>query len=83
MGKVRKKYKYIINDLKVPSLTLNERLSDAVGMRLAHDTLVRLGKGVSKKLLPWLDLDVSQLFYLVYAQVSSIYIIFILIAYLD
>ncbi|XP_043285626.1 endothelin-converting enzyme 1-like [Venturia canescens] len=53
---------------RVPSLTLNERLSDAVGVRLAYDTLVRLGKGISEKRLPWLDLDVSQLYYLVYAQ---------------
>ena len=45
-------------------------MSDAVGMRLAHDTLARLGKTATDKRLPWLDLDVSQLFYLAYAQVT-------------
>ncbi|CAG5095794.1 Similar to nep-1: Neprilysin-1 (Caenorhabditis elegans), partial [Cotesia congregata] len=51
----------------MPQLTLNSRLSDAMGVKLAHDTLARVGS-TSAKLLPWLNLNVDQLFYLTYAQ---------------
>ncbi|XP_074095408.1 membrane metallo-endopeptidase-like 1 isoform X2 [Cotesia typhae] len=51
----------------MPQLTLNSRLSDAMGIKLAHDTLARVGS-TSAKLLPWLNLNIDQLFYLTYAQ---------------
>lgn len=66
---VNKIEQFFYNYIKIPPLTLNERLSDAVGMRLAHDTLARFGSIASEERLLWLDLDVSQLFYLAYAQV--------------
>ncbi|XP_008552498.3 neprilysin-1 [Microplitis demolitor] len=51
----------------IPQLTLNSRLSDAMGVKLAHDTLARIGS-TSAKLLPWLNLNINQLFYLTYTQ---------------
>ncbi|KAK0094331.1 hypothetical protein PV326_011226 [Microctonus aethiopoides] len=53
--------------MTIPQTTLNERLSDVMGVRLAHDTLARM-ESTSSKLLPWLDLDIHKLFYLAYAQ---------------
>lgn len=54
----------------VTQLTLNERLSEAVGLRLAHDTLDRLRS--NETLLPWIgdrgDIGFDRLFYLAYAQ---------------
>ncbi|KAL6254645.1 hypothetical protein P5V15_013952 [Pogonomyrmex californicus] len=52
---------------KIPQLTLNERLSEIMGLRLAYDTLV-LWKSNAKP-LPWIQLGIDQLFYLAYAQV--------------
>ncbi|CAL7935926.1 unnamed protein product [Xylocopa violacea] len=52
---------------EISQLTLNERLSEAMGLRLAYDTLHRLRS--SKEVnLPWLKLHFDQLFYLAYAQ---------------
>ncbi|XP_076648540.1 neprilysin isoform X2 [Halictus rubicundus] len=51
----------------ISELTLNERLSETVGVRLAYDTLDRL-RSSEEVHLPWLDLDSNQLFYLTYAQ---------------
>ncbi|XP_016907913.2 membrane metallo-endopeptidase-like 1 isoform X3 [Apis cerana] len=51
---------------KISQLTLNERLSEITGLRLAYDTLARLRS--KKDYLPWLELDFNQLFYLTYAQ---------------
>ncbi|XP_063993760.1 neprilysin-2-like [Diachasmimorpha longicaudata] len=53
--------------LKIPPHTLNERLSDAAGVRLAHDTLDRLGLNQVKP-IPWFDLNADQLFYITWAQ---------------
>ncbi|XP_011299138.1 endothelin-converting enzyme-like 1 isoform X2 [Fopius arisanus] len=51
--------------LMIPPHTLNERLSDAAGVRLAHDTFHRLA---AQKSTPWLDFNNDQLFYIAYAQ---------------
>ncbi|XP_031365537.1 neprilysin-3-like isoform X2 [Apis dorsata] len=51
---------------EISQLTLNERLSEITGLRLAYDTLARLRS--KKDYLPWLELDFNQLFYLTYAQ---------------
>ncbi|XP_020300189.1 neprilysin-2-like isoform X3 [Pseudomyrmex gracilis] len=51
----------------IPQLTLNERLSDIVGLRLAYDTLA-LNRLDAEMRLPWMDLRIDQLFYLAYAQ---------------
>ncbi|KAK1116663.1 hypothetical protein K0M31_018204 [Melipona bicolor] len=53
---------------KISQLTLNERLSETMGLRLAHDTLAQLRFSESWLYLPWLDLDFNKLFYLIYAQ---------------
>ncbi|XP_015118571.1 neprilysin-2 [Diachasma alloeum] len=53
--------------LRIPPHTLNERLSDAAGVRLAHDTLDRLGLTQAKP-THWLDFNIDQLFYIAYAQ---------------
>ncbi|XP_014481809.1 PREDICTED: uncharacterized protein LOC106748107 [Dinoponera quadriceps] len=53
--------------LTIPQLTLNERLSDIVGLRLAYDTLA-LTRSNAEKRLPWIKLRIEQLFYLAYAQ---------------
>ncbi|XP_011877725.1 PREDICTED: endothelin-converting enzyme 1-like [Vollenhovia emeryi] len=50
----------------IPRLTLNERLSEIMGLRLAYDTLA-LTKSDAKR-LPWIQLRIDQLFYLAYAQ---------------
>ncbi|CAK9799137.1 Endothelin-converting enzyme homolog [Anthophora quadrimaculata] len=52
---------------EISQLTLNERLSEAMGLRLAYDTLDRL-RSPEEVHLPWLELNVEQLFYLAYAQ---------------
>ncbi|XP_076291166.1 endothelin-converting enzyme 1 [Lasioglossum baleicum] len=52
---------------RISQLTLNERLSETMGLRLAYDTLDRL-RSRKEVHLPWLDLDSNQLFYLTYAQ---------------
>ncbi|XP_017878530.1 endothelin-converting enzyme homolog [Ceratina calcarata] len=52
---------------EIPQLTLNERLSEIMGVRLAYDTLDRL-RSPKEIVLPWLQLNVNQLFYLTYAQ---------------
>ncbi|XP_077262705.1 endothelin-converting enzyme 2 isoform X1 [Temnothorax americanus] len=51
---------------RIPRLTLNERLSEIMGLRLAYDTLA-LTKSDAKR-LPWIQLRIDQLFYLAYAQ---------------
>ncbi|XP_043510483.1 endothelin-converting enzyme 1-like [Frieseomelitta varia] len=53
---------------KISQLTLNERLSETMGLRLAYDTLAQLRLSESWLYLPWLDLDFTKLFYLIYAQ---------------
>ncbi|XP_060815652.1 neprilysin-1-like [Bombus pascuorum] len=53
---------------KISQLTLNERLSEAMGLRLAYDTLTQLMSKESWLYLPWLELDFNKLFYLIYAQ---------------
>ncbi|XP_068965497.1 neprilysin-1-like [Bombus flavifrons] len=53
---------------KISQLTLNERLSEAMGLRLAYDTLAQLMSRESWLYLPWLELDFNKLFYLIYAQ---------------
>ncbi|XP_017792821.1 PREDICTED: neprilysin-2-like [Habropoda laboriosa] len=52
---------------EISQLTLNERLSETMGLRLAYDTLDRL-RSPEEVHLPWLELNVEQLFYLTYAQ---------------
>ncbi|KAK2580040.1 hypothetical protein KPH14_012326 [Odynerus spinipes] len=52
---------------KISEHTLNERLSEIMGLRLTYDTLERL-QLFSKDHLPWLELNIKQLFYLTYAQ---------------
>ncbi|XP_076634121.1 endothelin-converting enzyme 1 isoform X1 [Colletes latitarsis] len=52
---------------EISQLTLNERLSETMGLRLAYDTLHRL-RSSKEVLLPWLELASDQLFYLTYAQ---------------
>ncbi|RLU21087.1 hypothetical protein DMN91_007703, partial [Ooceraea biroi] len=51
----------------IPQSTLNERLSDIVGLRLAYDTLVRTMSDAEEG-LPWIKFRTEQLFYLAYAQ---------------
>ncbi|XP_029164653.1 endothelin-converting enzyme 2-like [Nylanderia fulva] len=51
----------------IPRLTLNERLSEIMGLRLAYDTLA-LTRSNAERRLPWLKLRIDQLFYLAYAQ---------------
>ncbi|KAL0104924.1 hypothetical protein PUN28_016520 [Cardiocondyla obscurior] len=51
---------------KIPRLTLNERLSEIMGLRLAYDTLALMKSDA--KGLPWIQLRIDQLFYLAYAQ---------------
>ncbi|XP_078046576.1 neprilysin-2 [Augochlora pura] len=51
----------------IPQLTLNERLSETMGLRLTYDTLNRL-RSREEVHLPWFDLELDQLFYLTYAQ---------------
>ncbi|XP_011702526.1 PREDICTED: membrane metallo-endopeptidase-like 1 [Wasmannia auropunctata] len=51
---------------RIPRLTLNERLSEIMGLRLAYDTLA-LARSDAKR-LPWIQLRTDQLFYLAYAQ---------------
>ncbi|XP_015610514.1 endothelin-converting enzyme-like 1 [Cephus cinctus] len=52
---------------KVSGLSLNERLSDITGLRLVYDTLSRIS-WANQVPLPWLNLNVKQLFYLAFAQ---------------
>ncbi|XP_076243957.1 endothelin-converting enzyme homolog [Calliopsis andreniformis] len=52
---------------QIMQLTLNERLSETMGLRLAYDTLNRL-RSPTEDSLPWLELNFDQLFYLTYAQ---------------
>nr|XP_031850227.1 neprilysin-1-like [Nomia melanderi] len=56
----------------ISELTLNERLSETMGLRLAYDTLDRLRshkmRSHKEVHLPWLELVSDQLFYLTYAQ---------------
>ncbi|XP_034175923.2 endothelin-converting enzyme homolog [Osmia lignaria lignaria] len=52
---------------EILQLSLNERLSEAMGLRLAYDTLGRL-RSPEEVHLPWLKLKFDQLFYLTYAQ---------------
>ncbi|XP_050461245.1 neprilysin-2-like [Cataglyphis hispanica] len=53
----------------IPRLTLNERLSEIMGLRLAYDTLALMRFDAEKrKKLPWIKLHINQLFYLAYAQ---------------
>ncbi|XP_043490073.1 neprilysin-2-like isoform X2 [Polistes fuscatus] len=52
---------------KIPELTLNERLSEIMGLRLTYDTFKRL-QPFSYSYLPWLKPDINQSFYLIYAQ---------------
>ncbi|XP_053997931.1 neprilysin-1-like [Hylaeus anthracinus] len=52
---------------EISQLSLNERLSETMGLRLAYDTLDRL-RSREEVHLPWLELDSDQLFYLTYAQ---------------
>ncbi|XP_033342806.2 endothelin-converting enzyme 1 isoform X1 [Megalopta genalis] len=51
----------------IPQLTLNERLSETMGLRLTYDTLDRM-RSHEEVHLPWLNLELDQLFYLTYAQ---------------
>ncbi|XP_072763378.1 endothelin-converting enzyme 2 [Anoplolepis gracilipes] len=51
----------------IPRLTLNERLSEIMGLRLAYDTLA-LTRSNAERRLPWINLRIDQLFYLAYAQ---------------
>ncbi|KAM0728001.1 Endothelin-converting enzyme 2 [Formica fusca] len=51
----------------IPRLTLNERLSEIMGLRLAYDTLA-LTRSDAERRLPWIKLRINQLFYLAYAQ---------------
>ncbi|XP_003707770.2 endothelin-converting enzyme 1 [Megachile rotundata] len=58
---------------EILQMSLNERLSEAMGLRLAYDTLDRLrSPGRNSEFqevhLPWLKLNFDQLFYLTYAQ---------------
>ncbi|KAG7207561.1 hypothetical protein KM043_009186 [Ampulex compressa] len=55
-----------IVSLKIPELTLNERLSEIMGLRLTYETLARVRSVQSQ--LPWLKLEFNQIFYLAYAQ---------------
>ncbi|XP_012525662.1 neprilysin-1 [Monomorium pharaonis] len=50
----------------IPRLTLNERLSEIMGLRLAYDTLAFTRSDTKR--LPWIQLRINQLFYLAYAQ---------------
>ncbi|XP_011156691.2 endothelin-converting enzyme 2 isoform X1 [Solenopsis invicta] len=50
----------------IPRLTLNERLSEIMGLRLAYDTLALMRSDAKR--LPWIQLRIDQLFYLAYAQ---------------
>ncbi|KAF7409722.1 hypothetical protein HZH68_004103 [Vespula germanica] len=52
---------------KISELTLNERLSEIMGLRLTYDTFERL-QPFSKNYLPWLKPNINQSFYLTYAQ---------------
>ncbi|XP_076763845.1 endothelin-converting enzyme 1 [Xylocopa sonorina] len=54
---------------EISQLTLNERLSEAMGLRLAYDTLYRLRSSKESSIdLPWLEFHFDRLFYLAYAQ---------------
>ncbi|XP_034947031.1 endothelin-converting enzyme 2-like [Chelonus insularis] len=53
---------------QVPPSTLNERLADVVGIKLAQETLNRIHTSHVTKLLPWLPLNTHQLFFLAYTQ---------------
>ncbi|KAG5326857.1 MMEL1 protein, partial [Acromyrmex heyeri] len=55
-----------IVSFKIPRLTLNERLSEIIGLRLAYDTLALTMSNAKR--LPWIQLRIDQLFYLAYAQ---------------
>ncbi|XP_014608416.1 PREDICTED: neprilysin-2-like isoform X1 [Polistes canadensis] len=52
---------------KISELTLNERLSEIMGLRLTYDTFNRL-QPFSYSYLPWLKPNINQSFYLIYAQ---------------
>ncbi|XP_015180259.1 PREDICTED: neprilysin-2-like [Polistes dominula] len=52
---------------KISELTLNERLSEIMGLRLTYDTVTRL-QLFSNSYLPWLKPNINQSFYLTYAQ---------------
>ncbi|XP_025268661.1 neprilysin-2-like isoform X1 [Camponotus floridanus] len=53
----------------IPRLTLNERLSEIMGLRLAYDTLALIRSNAERRTkLPWIKLHIDQLFYLAYAQ---------------
>lgn len=66
---------------KIPRLTLNERLSEIMGLRLAYDTLA-FTRSYAEEPLPWISLRIDQLFYLAYAQVLFLTVRFILITVL-
>ncbi|KAI4502030.1 hypothetical protein M0802_002712 [Mischocyttarus mexicanus] len=51
----------------IPELTLNERLSEIMGLRLTYDTFKRQ-QSFPNSYLPWLEPNINQLFYLIYAQ---------------
>ncbi|KYN44453.1 Endothelin-converting enzyme 2 [Trachymyrmex septentrionalis] len=55
-----------IVSFRIPRLTLNERLSEIIGLRLAYDTLALTMSNTKR--LPWIQLRIDQLFYLAYAQ---------------
>ncbi|KYN15849.1 PREDICTED: membrane metallo-endopeptidase-like 1 [Trachymyrmex cornetzi] len=55
-----------IVSFRIPRLTLNERLSEIIGLRLAYDTLALTMSNAKR--LPWIQLRIDQLFYLAYAQ---------------
>ncbi|XP_012058483.1 PREDICTED: endothelin-converting enzyme 1-like [Atta cephalotes] len=55
-----------IVSFRIPQLTLNERLSEIIGLRLAYDTLALTISNAKR--LPWIQLRIDQLFYLAYAQ---------------
>ncbi|KYQ56391.1 Endothelin-converting enzyme 2 [Trachymyrmex zeteki] len=55
-----------IVSFRIPRLTLNERLSEIIGLRLAYDTLALMMSNAKR--LPWIQLRIDQLFYLAYAQ---------------
>nr|CAD7428508.1 unnamed protein product [Timema monikensis] len=54
-----------------PELSMNERIADQIALQLALEAYRDTNFGMTENVLPWLDMDKKQLYFLSLAQVPS------------